>query len=99
MPSSPSSTSAIRVAGRVNSFSYAIRNIVAEARKVEAAGRAVRYLNIGSPTAAALPALGFPLPARFRTPPRLIEAVSRPMRLGQHGYTPSSAILEAREAV
>ena len=34
---------------RVSGFSYAIRNIVAEAKKVEAAGAPVRYLNIGDP--------------------------------------------------
>jgi aspartate/methionine/tyrosine aminotransferase len=88
MPSSSSVASAIPVAGRVNSFTYAIRNIVAEARKVEAAGRAVRYLNIGDPIAAG-----------FATPPHLIEAVSRAMQLGQNGYTPSPGIQEAREAV
>ena len=54
MPSSPSVASAIPVARRVNSFTYAIRNIVAEAKKVEAAGRAVRYLNIGDPIAVRL---------------------------------------------
>ena len=42
-------TAAIPVAPRVSGFVYAIRNIVAEARKVEAAGRKVRYLNIGDP--------------------------------------------------
>src|SRR5215204_5458120 len=88
MPSSSSATSAIPVARRVNSFSYAIRNIVAEARKVEATGRAVRYLNIGDPIAAG-----------FSTPPHLIEAVSRAMRLGQNGYTPSPGIADARDAV
>lgn len=88
MPSSPSVASAIPVAGRVNSFTYAIRNIVAEARKVEAAGGAVRYLNIGDPIAAG-----------FSTPPHLIEAVTRAMQLGQNGYTPSPGIQEAREAV
>jgi alanine-synthesizing transaminase len=88
MPSSTSVGATIPVAQRVNSFSYAIRNIVAEARKVEAAGRAVRYLNIGDPIAAG-----------FSTPPHLIEAVTRAMRHGQNGYTPSPGILEAREAV
>src|SRR5688572_22488416 len=88
MPSSTSVGATIPVAQRVNSFSYAIRNIVAEARKVEAAGQAVRYLNIGDPIAAG-----------FSTPPHLIEAVSRAMRLGQNGYTPSPGIIEAREAV
>jgi alanine-synthesizing transaminase len=88
MPSSTSLAPAIPVARRVNSFSYAIRNIVAEARKVEASGKAVRYLNIGDPIAAG-----------FSTPPHLIEAVNRAMRHGQNGYTPSTGILEAREAV
>ena len=41
----------VPVASRVNRFSYAIRNIVAEAKAVEAAGRQVRYLNIGDPVA------------------------------------------------
>ena len=88
MPSSTPVAATIPVAERVNSFSYAIRNIVAEARKVEAAGRAVRYLNIGDPIAAG-----------FSTPPHLVEAVTRAMRHGQNGYTPSPGILEAREAV
>ena len=41
----------IQVASRVSRFSYAIRNIVAEAAAVEASGRTVRYLNIGDPVA------------------------------------------------
>ena len=39
-----SETAAIPVASRVHGFSYAIRNIVAEAKKVEATGRTVKYL-------------------------------------------------------
>jgi alanine-synthesizing transaminase len=80
--------SSVQVSTRIKNFSYAIRNIVAEARKVEAGGKAVRYLNIGDPIAAG-----------FSTPPHLIEAVHRAMRHGQNGYTPSTGILEAREAV
>lgn len=82
------SSSAIPVARRVHGFSYAIRNIVAEARKVEAAGRTVRYLNIGDP-----------VPFGFATPPHLVDAVARAMRDGHNGYTPSPGIVEAREAV
>ena len=41
--------SAIPTAKRVDRFTYAIRNIVAEAKKVEQTGMAVRYLNIGDP--------------------------------------------------
>src|SRR4030095_13215729 len=83
----PSGT-AISPAARTRSFSYAIRNIVVEAKKVEASGRKVRYLNIGDP-----------IPFGFKTPPHLIEAVARAMRDGQNGYTASAGILSAREAV
>ena len=65
----PRVSSAIPVAERVRGFSYAIRNIVAEARKIEASGRTVRYLNIGDP-----------IIFGFRTPPHMIEAVERAMR-------------------
>jgi alanine-synthesizing transaminase len=78
----------IRVAPRISGFVYAIRNIVTEARKVEAAGRQVRYLNIGDP-----------ITFGFETPPHLIEAVQRAMRDGHNGYAPSVGILAAREAV
>jgi alanine-synthesizing transaminase len=78
----------IRTAQRVDRFTYAIRNIVAEAKKVEATGRRVRYLNIGDPNQFG-----------FLTPPHLIEAVARAMRDGHNGYTASPGILAAREAV
>ena len=81
-------TSPIPVASRIGGFVYAIRNIVTEARKVEASGRRVRYLNIGDP-----------ITFGFETPPHLIEAVDRAMRTGQNGYAPSVGILSAREAV
>ena len=78
----------VRVSARVSGFTYAIRNIVTEARKVEAAGRKVRYLNIGDP-----------IPFGFKTPAHLVEAVSRAVRDGHNGYTPSVGIPAAREAV
>ena len=81
-------TDAIPVARRVSGFVYAIRNIVAEARKVESAGKTVRYLNIGDP-----------ITFGFQTPPHMIEAVERAMRDGHNGYAPSVGILPAREAV
>jgi alanine-synthesizing transaminase len=84
---SPAS-SAIPVASRVDGFVYAIRNIVGEARKVEASGRPVRYLNIGDP-----------ITFGFKTPPHLLEAVERAMRDGHNGYAPSVGILPARESV
>src|SRR3954467_6456444 len=84
----PRVSTAIPVAERIRGFSYAIRNIVAEARKLEAAGRTVRYLNIGDP-----------ILFGFRTPPHMIAAVERAMRDGHNGYAPSVGILSAREAV
>ena len=81
-------TSTIQVASRVHGFSYAIRNIVAEAKKVEAVGTRVRYLNIGDP-----------IPFGFKTPQHLLDAVQRAMHDGLNGYTSSPGIEPAREAV
>ena len=78
----------VPVAARVNRFSYAIRNIVAEAKAVEAAGRHVRYLNIGDPVAFG-----------FKTPEHLVDAAVRAMRDGHNGYLPSVGIAAARDAV
>jgi alanine-synthesizing transaminase len=83
----PAGTS-IRPAARVRGFTYAIRNIVAEAKKVEATGKRVRYLNIGDP-----------IPFGFKTPPHLVDAVSRAMRDGHNGYTASVGVEPARTAV
>jgi alanine-synthesizing transaminase len=82
------SSKPVPVAGRVNQFSYAIRNIVAEAKAVEARGQRVRYLNIGDPVAFG-----------FQTPAHLVETVARAMRDGHNGYVPSAGIPAAREAV
>jgi alanine-synthesizing transaminase len=81
-------TASIPVASRIGGFVYAIRNIVAEARKIEAAGRKVRYLNIGDP-----------IIFGFQTPPHMVEAVERALRDGHNGYAPSVGIPAAREAV
>jgi alanine-synthesizing transaminase len=83
----PVTASAIRTAKRVDRFTYAIRNIVAEAKTVEQAGRQVRYLNIGDPNQFG-----------FLTPPHLIDAVVKAMRDGHNGYAPSPGIVAAREA-
>jgi aspartate/methionine/tyrosine aminotransferase len=83
-----SSRSSIPVASRVHRFSYAIRNIVSEARAVEAAGLRVRYLNIGDPVAFG-----------FETPQHLIDAAVAAMREGHNGYLASAGIPSAREAV
>jgi alanine-synthesizing transaminase len=78
----------VQVSPRISHFSYAIRNIVTEAQRVEAAGKRVRYLNVGNP-----PAFG------FQPPPHLVEAVARAMRDGENGYGPSPGISPARDAI
>ena len=78
----------IPTAARVHRFTYAIRNIVAEAQKVEAAGTRVQYLNIGDPVAFG-----------FKTPPHLIAAVERALRDDHNNYGPSAGIPAARQAV
>ena len=82
------SAASIPTAQRLARFTYAIRNIVAEAQRVEATGTRVRYLNIGDPVAFG-----------FDTPPHLIAAVERAMRDGHNGYGPSAGLAQAREAV
>ena len=78
----------IPVAARLSRFSYAIRNIIVEAHRVEATGRHVRYLNIGDP-----------IHFGFETPPHLVAAVERAMHDGHNGYGPSPGIASGREAV
>ena len=78
----------IPIAARLEGFDYAIRKIVREARKVEASGRPVHYLNIGDPVLFG-----------FKTPPHLVDTVVRAMRDGHNGYTPGAGIPAAREAV
>jgi alanine-synthesizing transaminase len=56
----------IAVGSRLEDLAYAIRDVVAEARKVEESGRPVTYLNLGDPVAFG-----------FRTPPYLIDALVR----------------------
>jgi len=87
-PSNVVPAPAVPVAGRVGNFSYAIRNIVVEAQRVEASGTRVRYLNVGNPP-----------PFGFQPPPHMVEAVIRAMRDGENGYCPSPGIAPAREAV
>ncbi|WP_257454736.1 aminotransferase class I/II-fold pyridoxal phosphate-dependent enzyme [Archangium lipolyticum] len=78
----------VRAARHIENVRYAIRNVVAEACRLEAQGRRILYLNIGDP-----------LKFDFQTPPHLIEAVHRAMKDGHNGYAPSAGIPAAREAI
>ena len=78
----------VQPAARIQNVRYAIRNVVAEALKLERAGREILYCNVGDP-----------LKFDFATPPHLVEAVHKAMRDGHNGYSPSPGLWEAREAV
>jgi alanine-synthesizing transaminase len=84
----PKSAALIPPARRMAGVSYAIRRIVAEAKKAEAAGKRIHYLNTGDPVAFG-----------FHTPAHMVEAVHKSLRDGENGYGPSVGLLEAREAI
>jgi alanine-synthesizing transaminase len=72
----------------MSAVTYSIRRVVAEARKAEAAGKRIHYLNTGDPVAFG-----------FATPAHMIEAVHKALRDGENGYGPSIGLAPAREAV
>jgi alanine-synthesizing transaminase len=84
----PKSAALIPPARRMAGVTYAIRRIVAEAKKAEAAGKKIHYLNTGDPVAFG-----------FHTPEHMLEAVHKSLRDGENGYGPSVGLLEAREAI
>jgi alanine-synthesizing transaminase len=85
---SPRNAAMIPPASRMSGVTYSIRRVVAEARKAEAAGKRIHYLNTGDPIAAG-----------FQTPPHMVEAVMKALRNGENGYGPSVGLSAAREAV
>lgn len=78
----------IQPARHIANVKYAIRNIAAEAARLEALGTKILPCNIGDP-----------LRFDFATPPHLVEAVARALRDGHNHYVASAGLKEAREAV
>lgn len=78
----------LKPAPHIANVKYAIRNIAAEATRLEKQGKRILYCNVGDP-----------LKFDFKTPPHLIEAVEKAMRDGKNGYAPSPGIPQARAAV
>jgi aspartate/methionine/tyrosine aminotransferase len=78
----------IQSSERAANFVYAIRNVVRAAEALERQGRRVIYLNIGDPQAFG-----------FHPPEFVIEAVNRAVKDKFTGYSHSSGLPEAREAV
>ncbi len=78
----------ITPATRLENVRYAIRDLACVADEVAKQGHKILPLNIGDP-------LNFD----FETPAHLIEAVHKAMRDGKNGYSPSSGIKEALDAI
>ena len=59
--------------------------VLAEAKKLEAAGNPMIYLGLGQPD--------------FKTPKHIVDAAKKALDAGHHGYVLSNGILECRHAV
>lgn len=75
-------------AERVKKIQYAIREVIVLANEVKASGKKMHYLNIGDPNK-----------FDFFTPKHIINSVSKAMQKNFNGYSPSSGIEEARDAI
>ena len=84
----PKAWTIIPPASRMSAVNYSIRRVVAEAKKAEAAGKAIHWLNTGDP-----------VHAGFQPPAHMVDAVHEALRNGEHGYGPSVGLADAREAV
>ncbi len=78
----------ITAASRLENVRYAIRDLAVLADEVAKSGKKILPLNIGDP-----------LKFDFATPPHMIDAVSKAMRDGKNGYSASSGVGEALEAI
>jgi alanine-synthesizing transaminase len=78
----------IAPASRLEKVRYAIRDLACVADEVTRQGHKVLPLNIGDP-----------LTFDFQTPAHMIEAVYKAMRDGRNGYSPSSGVKEALDAI
>lgn len=78
----------MKVSGRVAGVEYAIRDIVAAAKRLEAAGRSVDYLNIGDP-----------VQYGFQPPEHVREAYVEAIRGGRNYYSDSEGLPELRAEI
>jgi alanine-synthesizing transaminase len=78
----------IAPAARLENVRYAIRDLACIADEVARQGHNILPLHIGDP-------LNFD----FQTPAHMIEAVHQAMRDGKNGYSPSSGVKEALDAI
>lgn len=77
----------INPSNRTKNITYAIRDVVVEAQKLEKKGKKIIYLNIGDP-----------LKYDFSTPKHMIDAIEKNWNKSS-SYADSLGLLEARQAV
>ncbi|MCD6591379.1 MAG: aminotransferase class I/II-fold pyridoxal phosphate-dependent enzyme [Candidatus Aenigmarchaeota archaeon] len=75
-------------AERVKNVTYAIRDVVVEAKKLKRQGKKILHLNIGDPNV-----------FDFFTPKHMIEATYKAMLENKNGYADSIGVSEAREVI
>lgn len=78
----------IKVTKRVTRISYAIRDVIAQAKQLEKQGLEILYLNIGDP-----------LKFDFDTPRHIKQALADAVNSGVNWYAPSEGLPELREAI
>jgi aspartate/methionine/tyrosine aminotransferase len=78
----------VRIASRFAEFSYAIRDMAAEAAKIKATGKKLYPLNIGDP-----------IIGEFQTPDYIKQALSDAVFAGKNYYEESLGVLELREEI
>lgn len=77
-----------RVTERTKAIEYAIRDVIAHAKKLEKAGKKIIYLNIGDP-----------VKYDFDTPAHIRQALKEAVDDGSNWYSPSEGLPELREAI
>lgn len=78
----------MRIARRLDGVTYAVRDVVAEAQKLEKLGHKILKLNIGDPNAYDLD-----------TPQYIKDALAKAVASGHNGYSDSQGYFPLREAV
>jgi aspartate/methionine/tyrosine aminotransferase len=79
-------TEGVRLASRMGRIRpFYVMDLLARARRLEAAGRSIIHLEVGEPD--------------FPTPAPIVEAGRRALAEGRHHYTPASGLPELRQAI
>lgn len=77
-----------QVTDRVRTIEYAIRDVLAQAKRLEKKGKKIIYLNIGDP-----------VKFDFDTPEHIKRALKKAVEEGANWYAPSEGLPELRDAI